>query len=187
LDQSEPLLRQTYEKRKATNGPNDRETLISQTNLGSLLYNRRRYSEAVDVLKSAVDGWLQLTDGESDRYAIMTIGELGVSYLSQGDLTQARIHLDRAVKLGRTYLKPQDPEFIKFRGNLAVLASEMGDLATALTLNKEILDEAISILGPKHSISLNAMHDRAALYGRLREAAKERKLLETIRQICWNS
>lgn len=79
---------------------------------------------------------------------------IGQSYQAIGALTEARIHLEKALEARRSVLGTDHADTLASMDSLAMLDLEQGDLAKAEQLCRTALDASMRVLGPDHSQTL---------------------------------
>jgi serine/threonine protein kinase/Tfp pilus assembly protein PilF len=89
---------------------------------------------------------------------------LGTTYLALGKFAEAKVHLERSVRLHSTHLGPTHPRTFAARNSLAMMYRLQGKHALAETLLKDLQRDCTAHLGPGHPQTLLVKHNLTRLY-----------------------
>jgi SpoVK/Ycf46/Vps4 family AAA+-type ATPase len=130
-DEAVRLGREVLAGSLKTFGPDDPDTLTTQSNLGIDLYNGRDVAAARDVLRAAYEG-RQRRLGDDDPDTLWTGHWLAMAEATAGDLDEA-VRIGTAVFEGRSRrLGVDNPATLMTESNLGLDLSDRGDPADAV-------------------------------------------------------
>ncbi len=162
------------EDRRRRLGPNDRKTLESMMQLGSILGREGHDDQAEKLIRQAIEESRRVL-GAEDPITLDAMDRLGV-------ILQRLGRFDEAVKLERQLVEtsnnrfgPQDLHTLRAMVNLADALSFQDRYAEAEGIYRDALGIEQRVLGPEHPQTLSTMHNlanRIQEQGRYAEAEK---------------
>jgi tetratricopeptide (TPR) repeat protein len=163
-------------RRRATLGPDDRDTLNSMSNLANSYAAVGRHEEALELRQEALDR-RKATLGPDHRDTLTSMNNLTDSYSALGRDTEALRLREETLPRMKAQLGPDHPHTMAGMHNLADSYHGLGRDAEALKLYDQTLDLAIGKLGAKHANTLMVMNNLAWLLAtaqdvRLRDHAR---------------
>ncbi len=135
-----------------------------------------------DLLDSAA---VRIADRFTDKPAVEAAIQqtLGNTYRSIGEFDKAELHLLRSLELRKLYPGAKPENILTCRHDLAVVKYRQGDLLSAESMHRSILEERTKLLGPEHPDSLQSKPEVAlTLLAQRRFPEAERLFNEVLAQ-----
>ena len=173
LIESEPLLREVLEARRAALGDRHPDTLESINNLGSLLFDQGKLDEAATLLREALEA-SRATLGDRHRTTLVSINHLGRLLHVRGKLVETAPLYREALEASRATLGDRHIDTLSSINNLGRLLKDQGKLDEAAPLFREALEASCATLGNRHATTLLSINNLGLLLkdqGKLDEAA----------------
>ncbi|MFZ9691559.1 MAG: tetratricopeptide repeat protein, partial [Phycisphaerales bacterium] len=181
-----PLQESALATRRRVLGDDGPDTLGSISNMGSLLLDQGRLSEAEPYAREALDGFRRVL-GDEHPDTLTAISKMGMLLRSQGKLSEAEPYYRESLDGSRRVLGDEHPDTLSFVGSMGVLLYSQGMLSEAESYFREALETSRRVLGDEHRQTLSAIGNMSVLrrsQGRLSEAeAYYRESLETRRRV----
>jgi eukaryotic-like serine/threonine-protein kinase len=143
------LFRQEYEGRRLATGPESREALSAQLNLGISLGRAGHTAESISVLRDLL-AVLERTRGPEDPTRLRALASLAQALRKDGKTDEAMAMYLNSVELARTALGPEHPDTLSIANNTADALFEMGRFKEAEQLARQTLSVRERVLGPDH-------------------------------------
>ena len=175
LLESEPLLREALEARRAAFGDRHPDTLESINHLGSLLFDqgKGKLDEAATLLREALET-SRATLGDRHRTTLDSINHLGRLLHVQGKFVETAPLYREALEASRATLGDRHPDTLTSINNMGRLLKDQGKLDEAAPLFREALEASRAELGDRHATTLLSINNLGLLLkdqGKLNEAA----------------
>jgi len=173
LIESEPLLREALEARRAAFGDRHPDTLESINHLGSLLFDQGKLDEAATLLREALEN-SRATLGDRHRTTLDSINHLGRLLHVRGKLVETAPLYREALEVSRATLGDRHPDTLTSINNLGRLFKDQGKLDEAAPLFREALEASRATLGDRHATTLLSINNLGLLLkdqGKLDKAA----------------
>ncbi len=181
FSQAEPLLERALELRRTNLGPDDPETFRSMLDLGQLLADGGRSTEAFNLLTRAMEG-LRRFRGPEDLQTLQALHDLGELDGQMGRV-EAESLLVKALEGFRRTRGIQDEYTVMATDTLATFYLSRKETARAERLLEATMQELRRDLGDSHPAFLAASTNLAIIQGESGDFAKsERQWRETIRR-----
>ncbi len=153
---AESLIRQTVQIRRRVLGPDHRDTLRSNVDLGITLFDEARYAESGKLLKQTVESTRRVA-GPDHPDTIRAEVNLGITLFEEGRYGEAEKLLRHTVESSKRVLGPENIDTLKCMNNLALTLREQHRYAEEEALSRQTLEIARRTLGPDHPLTLNFM------------------------------
>ena len=157
-------------------GTEDRETLLTQQDLGWILFQQGRLAEAETLQRKLLEIQRRVL-GPDDPDTLGTIGNLATTVAEQGNLAEAE-------KLNREVLEKQKRVLgaeafytLATMDNLAIVLAEQGRPMEAEKLEKETLEIQLRVFGTQNLGTINSMTNLADFERDLGQDEDAKKLL----------
>ena len=175
LIESEPLLREALEARRAAFGDRHPDTLESINHLGSLLFDqgKGKLDEAETLLREALET-SRATLGDRHRTTLDSINHLGRLLHVRGKLVDTAPLYWEALEVSRATLGDRHPDTLTSINNLGRLFKDQGKLDEAAPLFREAFEASRATLGDRHAPTLLSINNLGLLLkdqGKLDKAA----------------
>ncbi|MCA9007581.1 MAG: tetratricopeptide repeat protein, partial [Planctomycetaceae bacterium] len=119
-------------------GTDDHDYLLTLEVLSAAQFRSAQYKEALKNLERAIQ--IRETHYKDDIEGLAKlVSNLGVMYEKQGNITQARILIERSIKLRTEALGPSHKETLTGKLQLAALLNILGDIPGSKKLLEEII------------------------------------------------
>ncbi|RMF77011.1 MAG: serine/threonine protein kinase [Planctomycetota bacterium] len=185
-EQAETHLRDALAARIEALGEEAPETLVTMSNLASLLQSRNKLDEA-ERLKRRVLELRRKTYGDDHERTRRSMSSLASLLHDQGKLDEAEALSREVLAQMRRTLGVDNAVTLGTMNNLALLLKDRGKLDEAEPLMKETVEALRRNFGERHPYTLTAMGNWALVVkdlGRIDEAiAVQRELLEIRREV----
>ncbi|MBK7406166.1 MAG: serine/threonine protein kinase [Phycisphaerales bacterium] len=147
--EAELHLRRALEVYRSTRGPDDEDSLYSESALGSVLRDLGKLDEAESMLRDAMERSKRVFGG-ADKRTLSTMNELAALYKLKRDLDAAEPLLAEAVR-GAEALVPPDPAMLAVvRTNLGQLLLGRGRAAEAEPMLRGAVEALTQANGADH-------------------------------------
>ncbi len=146
-DEAEPLYRAALALQRERAGDQSLDLAMTLDNFGWFLIERHRFAEAGPLLQEALATRRARFGGEHALLA-WSLNNVGAWHFFRNESEPARQCFEEAVAIGRHVVRPDDPALGTWVGNLAALAQQRGDLATAEPLLLEAHQIVAAARGP---------------------------------------
>ena len=123
---------------------------------------------------------LDATPAAADEDLLRLHHALAGDYGRLGDYPHALQHATEELSYRRRLQRPDHPDVLNTRGNIAEWTGQRGDAATALQLYRELLPDLTRVLGPDHPNVLITRGNIAYLTGKHGDAAAALRLLREL-------
>ncbi len=164
-DEAAGLYRLNYNEALATLGPDDRDTLLAQNNLGVFLMDESQFEEARLLLESCLERRRALL-GDDVPETILSLGNLGALYGNNQELRQlAEPLLREAAERSHRVLGPMHVSTMRRRVNLIKYDLQQQRFQEGAHHASEHLAACEEHLGPSHSETLAALELTVAAIG----------------------
>ncbi len=141
------LLEEALQGRERLLGPRDRQVLGTVSNL-ALAYDKAGQVER--SLQMLIDA-LRIAEGLPEQPTMMLIelnNNIGATYQDLNRDREAAPYLRKADELAQHWLRPDSPEALTLRANLAGLEAELGNPERAMELLNEVITIRTHVFGP---------------------------------------
>ena len=169
-----------------TIGPDHPDTLISRSNLATLLLVQGRLDEAETENRAVLEIMTRVL-GPDHADTLISRSNLASSLRLQGRLDEAETENRAVLEIMTRVLGPDHADTLISRSNLASSLRLQGRLDEAETENRAVLEIMTRVLGPDHPSTLTSRSSLATLLlvqGRLDEAETEnRAVLEIMTRV----
>jgi non-specific serine/threonine protein kinase/serine/threonine-protein kinase len=181
-----PLLERSADIRRRVLGPENPETLSTQSHFATILRDEGRYPEAEKLYRETMEAQRRVL-GPENAYTVLSMNSLGVVLQDEGRYAEAE-KLDReGLEIRRRVSGPERWDTLESMTNLALTLHQEGRDAEAEQLDRGVLDIRRRDLGPDHPDTLGAMTNLAMVLdaeGRYADAEKlDREALEIERHV----
>ena len=158
-------------------GPDDPDTLTSQSNLAQAYLAAGRVDDALALNEQVLLGRMRIL-GPDHPDILTSQSNLAQAYLAAGRVDDA-LALNEQVLLGRMrILGPDHPDILTSQSNLAQAYLAAGRVDNALALNEQVLLGRMRILGPDHPDTLTSQSNLATVYRDMGQLDKALPLYE---------
>ncbi len=161
--ESEKLLTQALEQRRALLGEDDPDTLEAVQSLAQLYEDQGRFDEAERLLDDALERSIRLA-GPDDRRTLNIQAQRAGVYQDQGKMEEAEAGFTEVVAAAREHLGSQDSDTLSMISDLASLYNDTGRMEKAEKLQLEVLAGEKEQLGPDHPETLRNINNLALIY-----------------------
>jgi CHAT domain-containing protein/Flp pilus assembly protein TadD len=151
---AEPLLRRALLIREKSLGPDDRETANSLDALGVLLLNRGDYAQAESMFRRSAE-INERTAGEGAGATATSLSNLGYCLFLQHQYQQASPFFQRALAIRSVVLRPDHPDTLSLRENIARNLAAQGELSQAVA-EFRVACASQSSMGSGHNVAGDA-------------------------------
>jgi len=163
LETAKQLLKEAFEIRRKSLGPDHRDSLESMNHLALTLKALGEYAQASTLLEEEVR-LRQLKYGQNDEDTLVAMGFLAACYSRQSKLEEA-IHLSEgALQACERALGPEHQTTIGLMGSLATYYRSASRFDEAVELNEKTLAAATKVYGHEHPDVLICMSNLADCY-----------------------
>ncbi len=179
LPEAEETIRRAIAQQESLFGRRHLITLKSVDNLVLLMTSQSRANEAVDLAKEVMDGRVALL-GENNLETVAAINSLATVYAEVQRADESESLFDRAIEAQRALAGPEHPYTLTIRGNLAwmlywtSMEEDYGKsertrkrLERAKTINEEVLQARLRVLGEDHQDTLTSLGNLRSVYAGL--------------------
>jgi eukaryotic-like serine/threonine-protein kinase len=143
-------------------GPNDRSTLQSMTQLGSILYQEGSFADAEKQSREALATERQLL-GPEDPLTLDTMDHVGIDQLEQGHYEAGEEMLQQVVATDTRVLGRENPQTLRAMFGLATALWLQGRNAESEVQYRELLGIERRVLGADHPETLRALGNLAMI------------------------
>jgi serine/threonine protein kinase len=172
--------------RLSLHGPDDRETLESMTQLGSILRNQGQLADAEKLERQALASELRVLK-PNDRQTLETMNELASVLGIRGHLAEDESLEREVIEIATRSFGPDSEQVRHAMAGQAWAEQSQGRIKDAGDLYRRLFEIDRRVLGPEHAETLGAMGNLAMsiqAQGRLPEAATlYREVLATSRRV----
>jgi serine/threonine protein kinase/Tfp pilus assembly protein PilF len=158
--------------RRTELGDDHPDTLLSFNNLGVLLFEQGKLTEAEPYYRQALEGFRRAL-GDDHTDTLSSISNLGVLLEQQGKLAEAEPYAREALEVRRRVLGDDHPSTLFSINNLGVLLEAQGKLTEAEPYYRQALEGFRRALGDDHPNTLSSIGNMGFLLqkqGKLTEA-----------------
>ncbi len=148
--------------RRTILGSDDRITLKSIQNMGSLLSDWGKRDEAMAFQQEALEGYRRVL-GDNHRRTLASINNMGVLLQGQSRLAEAMTFTQEALDGYRQLLGDDDPSTLRSFHNMGSLLKDMGKPDEAMPFYQEALAGRRLVLGNDHQATLRTINSMGAL------------------------
>ena len=160
--EAEKLLREVWQKRRASLGDRHADTLKAMADVGLVLQTQQRSDEALSLLRDAHEGLLSSNDPWHPSTLKVT-SALASHYAALSDLDRAeKIYLATLPKL-ESRLGKDHPQTLTTKHRLALLRMSNKEFGDAESILMEVLEAQKQQLGDAHPATLDTMRNLALL------------------------
>ena len=185
-DAALPLQKRALATRRRVLGEDHPDTLFSINNMGSLLQDQGKLSEAEHYIRESLEKSRRVL-GEEHLDTLLSISNLSVLLLYEGKLGEAESYVREALEKRRRVLGEDHPDTLISINNLGLLLLGQGKLSEAEPYVRESLEKSRRVLGEDHPdtlISINNLGTLLQNQGKLSEAEPYfREALEKRRRV----
>jgi serine/threonine protein kinase len=157
---AEELARSALNARSQLLGPNDRRTLQSMTQLGSILYREGRYVESEKQSREAMLAERREL-GPEDPLTLETMAHDAINQLEQGHYENGEKQLSQVLEADTRVLGRENTQTLNAMFDLATALWLQGRNAEAEVQYRELLGIERRVLGPDHPEALRALANLA--------------------------
>ncbi|MGA1516579.1 MAG: tetratricopeptide repeat protein, partial [Phycisphaerales bacterium] len=157
-----PLQESALATRRRVLGDDGPDTLGSISNMGSLLLDQGRLSEAEPYAREALDGFRRVL-GDEHPDTLTAISKMGMLLRSQGKLSEAEPYYRESLDGSRRVLGDEHPDTLSFVGSMGVLLYSQGMLSEAESYAREAVETFRRVLGDEHPDTLAAIYNMGVL------------------------
>ena len=178
-DQAALHAGRALEIRKASQGPEARDTLDAQNSLAAVYLGQGRYPEAEKLFTETLEVQRRVM-GPEDKDTLTSMTNLAAAMFQQGRYAEAEAQWKEALELQKRVLGEDDRTTVKTLGNLAAVTLVQGRSEEAVVLLEKAVAARRRVLGPEDPETLASMGNLASVYGNVgRQADSERIFQET--------
>jgi tetratricopeptide (TPR) repeat protein len=172
VDQAEPLIRESMERRRRVLGEDDPDTITSISNLGSVLQEQGKLEQAETLISETLRRRRTVL-GDDHPETLKSINKMAGLLQARGKLDESLPLYEEAMARRRKVLGPEHPSTLQSIHNLGKALEAGGDLEGALALFEELARQAPAAqVPPKDAALFVAAHGvTLAKLGRFEEAA----------------
>jgi eukaryotic-like serine/threonine-protein kinase len=158
--QAQSLLTREVDIRRRVLGPNNRDTLASNSTLGTILMKQGKYTQAELLMREALE-IQQRVLGPEHPDTLWTMNGLALVLWRQNRLAEAE-QLDRKIlEIRRRLLSAPDVATLTTMNNLANLLDDEGRYSESEKLHRETLDGRRRTFGEENLNTLQSMNNLA--------------------------
>jgi serine/threonine protein kinase len=157
---AEELSKSAMDARFGLFGPNDRKTLQSMTQIGSILYREGHYPEAEKQTREAMLAESREL-GAEDPLTLETTANDAINQLEQGHYEAGEKQLSQVLDADTRILGRENSQTLNAMFDLATALWLQGRNAEAEGRYRELLDVERRVLGPDHPEALRALANLA--------------------------
>ncbi|MEW6249419.1 MAG: serine/threonine-protein kinase [Planctomycetota bacterium] len=161
--QSEQLLRQVLEVRRASLGDDHLRTLYAMNNLSLPLAAQGKLDEAASLLRHTLDTRQRLL-GARHTLTLGTLGNLAELHRNWGKWAEAESLYRNALDGYRELLGDEHPDTLTCMNNLALVLQSLQEYEPAVELLKQTIEKRTRVLGAAHAYTLGSMFHLAWTY-----------------------
>ena len=179
--EAEGVLRAAAEARSRALGPDNADTLRSQTRLAYAQYRQGKYNEAIEGFRAIVAQEEKLF-GPINADTLLSRNGLAIALDNGGKPAEAEAEHRRILEIREKVLGPEHPDTLRTRNNIALTLDRQGRAAEAAAEYQQVIDLENKILGPEHPDTLKSRSSFAyALDHQGKHAEAELNLRDVIR------
>jgi tetratricopeptide (TPR) repeat protein len=153
--EAEGVLRTAAEARSRALGPDNADTLRSQTRLAYALYRQGKYYEAIEGFRAIVSQEEKLF-GPMNADTLLSRNGLAIALDNGGKPAEAEAEHRRILAIREKVLGPEHPDTLRTRNNIALTLDRQGRAAEAATEYQQVIDLENKVLGPEHPDTLKS-------------------------------
>jgi serine/threonine protein kinase/Tfp pilus assembly protein PilF len=171
-DAAIPLQESALTIRQHILGDDHPDTLRSMNQIGILLQESGRPSEAEEYLRAALERSRRVF-GENHASTLIAINNLGALLKSQGKLDEAEPYYVESLEKSRRTLGQEHPDTLVSISNMGTLRQDQGNAAEAEFYHRDALEKRRRVLGEDDRSTLFSLNNLGFLLraqGRLAEA-----------------
>lgn len=173
-EEAEPHLRRSIELFTEHLGEDDPETLLAREELGVLLNNTARTTEARQQLESLYEDRERVL-GFDHEDTLRSANDLALFYSRIDELERSKAMHEQILKIRRKTEGEMGFGTLLSQHNLALTMLFQGDFQDAIEIYEDVLPKRIETLGPEHPATLQSMNNLAGGY---RELGRDQEALE---------
>jgi tetratricopeptide (TPR) repeat protein len=179
--EAEGVLRAAAEARSQALGPDNADTLRSQTRLAYAQYRQGKYNEAIEGFRAIVAREEKLL-GPMHPDTLLSRNGLAIALDNGGKPAEAEAEHRRILAIREKVLGPEHPDTLRTRNNIALTLDRQGRAAEAAAEYQQVIDLENKVLGPEHPDTLKSRSSFAyALDHQGKYAEAELNLRDVIR------
>jgi len=148
------INRSALKAREAVLGPEHQRTLISVSQLGSVLERQGKYDEAEAMHRRALAGREKKMLGPEHPNTLISVSQLGSVLERQGKYDEAEAMHRRALAGSEKVLGPEHPDTLISLSHLGSVLERQGKYDEAEAMHRRALAGSEKMLGPEHSNTL---------------------------------
>lgn len=153
--EAEGVLRAAAEARSRALGPDNPDTLRSQTRLAYSEYRQGKYNEAIEGFRAIVAQEEKLF-GPMNADTLLSRNGLAIALDNGGKPAEAEAEHRRILAIREKVLGPEHPDTLRTRNNIALTLDRQGRAAEAAAEYQQVIDLENKVLGPEHPDTLKS-------------------------------
>jgi len=159
------INRSALKAREAMLGPEHPDTLISVSQLGSVLEMQGKYDEAEAMHRRVLAGSEAMLEPEHPD-TLISVSQLGSVLRRQGKYDEAEAMHRRALAGSKKVLGPEHPHTLTSVSNLGSMLERQGKYDEAEAMNRRALAGSKKVLGPEHPHTLTSVSNLGSMLER---------------------
>lgn len=140
LEKAEPLLREILRHRREQGGDENPLTIRAMENLAKLLYQKKAYSECIELRRSVCD-CLEHASGEDSEKTQLAMYRLGLAEEVSGNKARALATFSRLQRIREINFGFTDMRTLRVANRIAVIQRDSGDLESSRMTARRMVDE----------------------------------------------
>ena len=153
--EAEGVLRAAADARSRALGPDNADTLRSQTRLAYAQYRQGKYNEAIEGFRAIVAQEEKLF-GPMNADTLLSRNGLAIALDNGGKPAEAEAEHRRILAIREKVLGPEHPDTLRTRNNIALTLDRQGRAAEAAAEYQQVIDLENKVLGPEHPDTLKS-------------------------------
>jgi eukaryotic-like serine/threonine-protein kinase len=155
LESSLAHARSALELRRATQGPDHRETLQMQKNLVGMLRELKRFHDAEPLARDVLDR-LRRVAGPDDLLTALSEELLALILIDTDRAAEAQPLMQHALDIKRRTYGPEHDSTLLSMNNMGSVLSALGQLSEAAAIRRQVAETRERVSGPDHPSTLLA-------------------------------